>query len=226
MNRDTFLKELDGLLSSVAKEEREEVLQYYREYFDDAGSEKEADVIKELGTPAQIANQVKATLQGESIGYEYGEGNSLQVVKEQWKEEKKESKKLSTGVLVLLIVLGILASPFIFALLVSVLGILFGALVTIGALLFAAVATLLSLLLAAAAIVATGIMLVVAGFMAIGVSPIAAMMMIGIGLLITGISLFVVIGLIWVIGYLVPAIWKGICWLCKQPVKWMKGWKK
>ncbi len=226
MNRDTFLKELDGLLSSVSKEEREEVLQYYREYFDDAGSEKEEDVIKELGTPAQIANQVKATIQGENIGYEFGEKNSLQVVKEQPKEEKKESKKMSTGVVVLLVVLGVLGSPFIFGFLMAVLGILFGVLATILGILFAIVVILVTLLLAAAAVVASGVMLIVAGFAAIGVSPIAAMMMIGIGLLITGISLFVVIGLIWVIKYLIPAIWKGTCWLCKQPIKWMKGWKK
>jgi uncharacterized membrane protein len=35
-------------------------MDYYNEYFDDAGPENEQKVIEELGSPAQIAARIKA----------------------------------------------------------------------------------------------------------------------------------------------------------------------
>ena len=41
MNRTEYMRELDALLHGISKEEREEAMQYYNDYFDDAGSENE-----------------------------------------------------------------------------------------------------------------------------------------------------------------------------------------
>ena len=43
MNRDRFMKELEMLLSDISAEERAEALQYYNDYFDDAGAERTAE---------------------------------------------------------------------------------------------------------------------------------------------------------------------------------------
>ena len=48
MNRTEYMRELDALLHGISKEEREEAMQYYNDYFDDAGSENEEKVIEEL----------------------------------------------------------------------------------------------------------------------------------------------------------------------------------
>ena len=48
MSRTEYMRELDALLQGISKEEREEAMQYYNDYFDDAGSENEEKVIEEL----------------------------------------------------------------------------------------------------------------------------------------------------------------------------------
>ena len=39
MNRIDFMKQLESLLQNISPAEREEALQYYNEYFNDAGAE-------------------------------------------------------------------------------------------------------------------------------------------------------------------------------------------
>ena len=77
MSRTEYMRELDALLQGISKEEREEAMQYYNDYFDDAGSENEEKVIEELGSPAKLAETIRAGINGntdeaESYG-EYGE---------------------------------------------------------------------------------------------------------------------------------------------------------
>lgn len=59
MNKKEFLSRLNHLLSDLAAGEREEALAYYEEYFADAGAENEAEVIAALGSPEQVAKQIK-----------------------------------------------------------------------------------------------------------------------------------------------------------------------
>ena len=60
MNREEFLSQLERLLYDIPAQEREEALEYYNGYFDDAGKEKEAEVIQELGSPGKVAAIIKA----------------------------------------------------------------------------------------------------------------------------------------------------------------------
>ena len=46
MNRKQFMEELSQLLIGISEEERVEALQYYEDYFDDAGAENEQQVIE------------------------------------------------------------------------------------------------------------------------------------------------------------------------------------
>ena len=68
MNRIEFMKQLESLLQNISPTEREEALQYYNDYFNDAGVENEQDVIEALGNPARVAETIKRDLYGE--GYE------------------------------------------------------------------------------------------------------------------------------------------------------------
>ena len=58
MNRNEYMKELEQALKRLPKAEREEALSYYNEYFDDAGPEREAEVMEELGDAKGIATQI------------------------------------------------------------------------------------------------------------------------------------------------------------------------
>lgn len=62
MTRLEFMKELESLLPDIPSEERDEALQYYNGYFDDAGEDQEQEIIKELGSPARVAEVIKADL--------------------------------------------------------------------------------------------------------------------------------------------------------------------
>lgn len=69
MNRADFMKNLAELLADVPPTERDEAIQYYNDYFDDAGEENEQSVIESLGTPWQLAESIKAGLaDGGNIG--------------------------------------------------------------------------------------------------------------------------------------------------------------
>ena len=65
MTRDAFMKELAYLLQDISEEDRQDALQYYRDYFDDAGPEREAAVLRELGSPERVAAIIRANLAGQ-----------------------------------------------------------------------------------------------------------------------------------------------------------------
>ena len=62
MNRVQFMEQLKKLLSDISEEERQEALEYYESYFDDAGEDQEAEVIRELGSPGKVAAIIKEDL--------------------------------------------------------------------------------------------------------------------------------------------------------------------
>ncbi len=62
MNRAEFMRRLTELLGDVSPMERDEAIQYYNDYFDDAGAENESSVIASLGTPEELARTIKAGL--------------------------------------------------------------------------------------------------------------------------------------------------------------------
>ena len=69
MNRKEFMERLERLLWNISDSEREEALQYYNDYFDDAGEENEAKVIEELGSPNQVAQKIKAGCSDQTSEY-------------------------------------------------------------------------------------------------------------------------------------------------------------
>lgn len=102
MDRKEFMKELEFLLQDVPYSEAKEALEYYHNYFDEAGSENESKVIAELGSPEKIAATIKAGLNdnfAEDIEYgETGASNdqyreNYDVIEAKAKEKKKEPKK-------------------------------------------------------------------------------------------------------------------------------------
>lgn len=74
MDRAQFMQQLERLLSDISEAERQEALDYYESYFDDAGPENEAEVIRELGSPGKVAAIIQADLKESNDCYaEYSE---------------------------------------------------------------------------------------------------------------------------------------------------------
>ena len=63
MSRREFMEELKKLLSGISDEEKDEALKYYEDYFEEAGSGNEEQVIQELGSPQKVAAMIKADLE-------------------------------------------------------------------------------------------------------------------------------------------------------------------
>ena len=109
------------LLSDISRSEREEALQYYNDYLNDAGVENEQEVLESMGTPEQLARTIK-----EGLGDNGGDGEFTETgyhnksYEEAVKNEvvrKEEKKRLSGGMIILLILLCIMALPMLAAML-------------------------------------------------------------------------------------------------------------
>ena len=265
MNKEIFLRELRRFLADIPEEEREQALTYYEDYFEDAGPENEQKVIQELGSPIDVAKQIKATNQ-ENIAY--GQGNDFQKDKaypnvyESGRQAQKEShgpqnsgnyfnngaysqnsgnysnngaysqnsgnfngtgpyqaqKKSWTqdpAKITLVVILAILAIPVglpvisvIFALLISCIAVTFSLVIALfalgGCLAIGCVGSLI------------GSFFAVGGFA-------NTLTMIGIGLILTCIGIFIFwIGILFCAKFF-PAIFRAIGALCQSIAKWIRS---
>lgn len=71
MNKEAFIRRLRELLAGLPQNEATEAIQYYEDYFADAGAENEAKVIEELGSPEKVAANIRADLGMEEAGNDY-----------------------------------------------------------------------------------------------------------------------------------------------------------
>ena len=72
MNKQEFLRQLERSLV-MGKEEKNEVMRYYTEYFEEAGPENEQAVLEELGVPKVLAEKLNAECETERAGTEEAE---------------------------------------------------------------------------------------------------------------------------------------------------------
>lgn len=271
MNRADFMKELTELLADVSPTEREEAIQYYNDYFDDAGEENEQSVIASLGSPEQLAKTIKTGLaDGGNVGeftekgfsgYESkrndevmdlnnpadaGNGSGAaqgadsrwnsgsgwqQSGNNNWEQNSSgnqqfsgennyngnqntgnnhgntsqsgEKKRMSGGMIALIVVLCIFASPFIIGIgggmlgvVVGLFGALFGIIVGIGA--------------AAVSLIIVGVCLFVYGIVLLFSMPLGGLAMMGVGMVCAAVGLLFLWFTVIICGMLVPAIIRGI----------------
>lgn len=91
MDRAEFMRRLSDLLQEVPPAEREEALQYYNDYFDDAGEGNEAEIIASLGTPEELAKSIMAGLADGGNAGEFTESGFRGY------EQKNKYQVMSTG---------------------------------------------------------------------------------------------------------------------------------
>ena len=214
MNRAEFMSRLRELLSDITESEREEALNYYEDYFDEAGAENESSVIQDLVSPEKVAFIIKKDAQGSETG-EYTERGYFDGDEEKQTpvEKKKEKRKFPW---VLILILAIFALP--------IWGGLFGGLV---GLLAGAVGIVIALLLAAIALtfagIVGGIAMIVWGAVKVLVSPAVGLLGIGAGAIFLAIGLCFLLLCIWIIGKVIPAIFRFFIDLCQKLLYKIKG---
>lgn len=71
MRKGDYLQRLDQLLYNIPAEDREEALQFYKDYLEDAGPEAEEEVLRSLGTPEELAESIRKALYGDNADGDY-----------------------------------------------------------------------------------------------------------------------------------------------------------
>lgn len=166
MTRYEFINELKERLRKLPYDEVNEAVEYYEQYFDDAGAQNESTAIAELGTPGSVASQIIA---------EYA-------IKDADRSKTSAKRGLST---VFSVILAIFAAPIALPLAMAAIIIAFAIVFSLGAVLFA-------FGISGAACIAAGIVSVVVGVAVIIQDFATALSCAGIGLVSFGIGLIMI----------------------------------
>ena len=222
MSKAEFMKELEALLMDVSYEERVEALKFYEDYFEDAGTLDEEQVVKNLGTPEDIAKMIKVNLYEKDAyqkveytdtgyhdpnyegSYKVSNGemgaDGRSSGSRDFLENIKEFKNQNKNNNVILIILLILASPILIGLAGGVFGLGIGLLGGLIGIVFGFGGATIGLLIGGAASFGVGVARIVfspaSGIMGIGVGFI----LIALGLVFLTITLLIATKLIpWIV---------------------------
>lgn len=162
------MQELRERLDRLPPDERKAALSYYEEYFDEAGSDHEQDVIRELGSPASVASRILAD-------------HAVKAARESPYNPKKGFSALW------FVLLAIIAAPLAVPVIVGIFGIA-----------VAIVATVFAIGVAGFALVVAGFALFIGGFVGLFSMPATALILFGTAFLLWGIGkiIFAIIGAI------------------------------
>ncbi len=228
MKKEEFLRELEALLGDISQGEREEAIQYYRDYFDDAGPEKEADIIEELGSPIRVARIIKAGL-GDNDG-EFSEqgyrdwrfsqeqalerrtGEAQGARQGQAQEGKWQAPQSNGWKIACLILLCILLLPIIFPVGISLLAVVLA---------IPAVILALGLAIAAGslAILISGVATIVTGFINLFFVPAVGMALVGVGFLLLALGVLLMLATIGCCWKVIPWMIRGIVQVLSYPIR-------
>ena len=189
MNKGEFIEELKKRLEGLPSEEIENAINYYSEYFEDAGIDDEIDVTISLGTAKQVAEQ---------IILEYSFRNSEELAKvnlskdnkdeyntsyfsnEEYDDKKEKKSKLS---IILVVILAILASPLLLGLGIGAIGTIFG-------LVIALFAIVISIISGSGACILGGIIYAIASMFIVAKAGVpTTILCIGLSLIVIGIGI-------------------------------------
>lgn len=221
MNKEEFLSQLEAHLSGMPENEKQEALQYYRDYFEDAGKEKENDILASLGNPAEVAKNIREENQsGEwtERGYhaEHQSADTCIVKTDAAAQQNTENqqntgnqqnagpepaKKEDKAGIILAIVLVVVLSPVwlpmlggLLGTLVGLIGVFFGFMVSGAVLFFVSIPIVIGSICA----------------MVAGLPVPVGLMLIGAGLMIGAIGILLIFLTVLIIRYAIPALVKGI----------------
>lgn len=163
MNKEEYLKKLRLKIKKLPKQEIDEAINYYHEYFEEAGEENTESVVARLGSPSHVASQILADY----------------AVKDLDTENSSTKKSFSA---IWFIILAILASPIALPLLVVVIIFALTLILVCGV-------TILTLFIFVVGLPISGFVSTIAGFAVIFQHWQTAIFFIGIGLVAVGIGM-------------------------------------
>ncbi|MCR5059344.1 MAG: DUF1700 domain-containing protein [Clostridiales bacterium] len=234
MTKETYLQELRKGLKILPQYDRDEAVEFYEEYFDEAGIENEAKVIEELGEPKILAkkilvdvvdrkyeetmaaanadnsssNAMAAVPAPAASGFDnsaaYGAQAQTLPPVQPQPQVQEEKKKDQPSALKTLLI--VLAA--IFALPLS--PVIFALLIVVSVLVFVAFVVFISFLIAGISMLVAAIGTIVFGIIALFMNPLAGMVIFGSGLTVFGLGIFFTIGALALIRVTAHGLAKGL----------------
>ncbi len=207
MDRSRFMRELEELLQNIPAEERESALQFYNDYFDEAGVENEQEVIAEFESPQKVAAKIREDIYGEGQREEPPVSNPPQT----WQEKPEKAPWSNNLVKILLIIaIVVVGGPIIIPVVIGIACAVFGCLLAVIVLFFA-------LVLVAFAIAISGIIVFIFGIPALFTSPGVGLALLGGGLILSAVGAAAVVAGIRLCMIVLPGIIRGFVWVCRWP---------
>ena len=234
MRRKEYINRLEQLLLVLPMEEREEALQYYNDYFEDAGIENEENVILELGSPEEVAAKIRAGYVGEHGEYseqgfedirfqrnqnmvteaERVEGTWEKISETEEPVKRKKIRNSNTNIwkVIAIIVLVIFAAPILLPLGIAAIAVVF-------AFIIAVAAVLISVGIFGFAVAVAGVIVIMAGIAKSLMSPATGLLASGIGCMLLAVGVLVSWVLISVLVKVVPVMIRGIVSILGKPFR-------
>lgn len=205
MDRQEFMAQLQRLLWDIPESDRLDAIDYYNNYFDEAGIENEGRVIQELGSPGKVAATIKANLSGAAGEYAeytergYYEEGMNQTENPPFRKEYGYYENKRNIPLALIIVLLVFASPLLLGIGGGILG---GVLGLLGGVL----GVVVSIVVGCAACLLGGIVSLVYGFIRLLFSPAYGLLYLGMGALALAVGIFLLILVLWCVLKWIPSL--------------------
>ena len=206
MTKEQFIFQLEQKLLDIPEDERAEAMEYYRDYFNDAGTENEEQVIAELGSPDKVAASIKEGMRsGRDDAGTVGQPPQTRGSAKSYSEANKERRQTDSRSKWILI---ILVAVFTFPFWIGAVGVIFGVLVAVIAALFGLLITAVAL--AAAGLVA-GVICVIVGIVRFFTGGIVTgLMTVSVGLLLFAMGCLCTAALVFLLGQVLPWMLRGI----------------
>lgn len=208
MDKNEYLARLSNCLAALPDEEKENAVEFYEEFFNDAGPENEQEVIRELGAPEFVASQLLK---------DYRELAATPRKKQQHQRspytsyyQKKSPNSAFDNNKTILIILLVLFSPVIFCLGVAA----FALMIAICAVI---VVLTVAFILTGIGLFAGGIIMIVYGFVYLLAAPANSLISLGGGLFMSGLGIILTVFMIWLCAKGLPVILNGFVSLCRMP---------
>lgn len=210
MIRSEFMKKLEQFLAELSPQERQEAIDYYNSYMDDAGIGINDTVPESIGTPEEVAKELKRSILNPDTDFIADEKININVPdkKNMYSNFNNKKKSMSGNEIALIVIIAILTSPIWITIVMAAFSVVVGV-----------VAVAFGLGVAFVSLIIAGVALVIAGFAVLLTETATAVGLMGAGFIVMSIGIVLSICVVNCIAVFIPWVIKSISKLAKKIMK-------
>lgn len=204
------MKKLEQFLAELSPQERQEAIDYYNSYMDDAGIGINDTVPESIGTPEEVAKELKRSILNPDTDFIADEKININVPdkKNMYSNFNNKKKSMSGNEIALIVIIAILTSPIWITIVMAAFSVVVGV-----------VAVAFGLGVAFVSLIIAGVALVIAGFAVLLTETATAVGLMGAGFIVMSIGIVLSICVVNCIAVFIPWVIKSISKLAKKIMK-------